>query len=173
MVHDFSTGQDQIIPTLQGEIGRFSPDGRWLFYPKVIKLGNNHYVTHVVLVDVWRTPFVRHDLLPDTDANDDVEAAWQPNSKGLIVVRRIPEAPAMSAPQLYGVTLATGSVTPLVVDLNYTNGNLVFDPTGEVLLFQRVLQANISARPELWTYNLKTHQLERIAHNASFARWLP
>src|SRR5258708_17891462 len=109
----------------------------------------------MVLVDVSSAQYVPHDILPDSDANDDVAAIWQPDLKGLIVVRRAADSPDMSPPQLYSLSLATGAATPLVVDFNYTNGNVMFDPTGEVLLFQRFSQGQPGARPDIWTYNFK------------------
>jgi len=50
-------------------------------------------VTHLVLVDVSGDLFIQHDLIPDSDPNDDVEAAWLPDSKRLIVSRRSPTVP--------------------------------------------------------------------------------
>src|SRR5258708_7247535 len=45
VVHDFTTGKDQIIQTVQGEVGQFSPDGHWPFFPQVLVPGKSQYRT--------------------------------------------------------------------------------------------------------------------------------
>ena len=173
ILHDYPTNSDTTIPSLQGEFGAFSPDGRWLYFPKVVAVGDGGYVTHLVLVDLTSNLNVQHDLVPDSDPSDDVEAAWLPDSKHLVVARRTGSSAGVDNPQLFSVDAMTGAATPLVVDPAYSQSNLSVDPTGSTLLFQRFPLSKPGARPEIWIYRLATHQLEQIAANGASPRWMP
>ncbi len=171
-IHDFKTGQDAVIQSDQGELGQFSPDGKWIYFPRVVSVGNDQSVVHLVLVDLASGLNVQHDLVPDNDLSDDVEAVWLPDSKSLIVARRL-DPSGNSGPQLYQIEVESGKTTPLIVDPEYSQSNLRLSPLGDVLLMQRFAQNQSGARPELWSYNLNTHELKRIVENAGVPGWMP
>lgn len=173
VIHDFTSGQDSVIPTVGNEVGAFSPDGKWLYFPKVVSITNSQYATHIVLVDVSAQPYVQHDLIPDSDPSDDVEAAWVPDSKAMIVARRLPHAQGTAPTQLYVIDIASQKATPLVVDPAYSQSNMSVSPTGDTVLFQRFPLGKSGARPELWTVNLKTKALQMVAPDGSAPGWLP
>jgi Tol biopolymer transport system component len=173
VIHDFTSGQDSVIPTVGNEVGAFSPDGKWLYFPKVVSITNSQYATHLVLVDVSAQPYVQHDLIPDSDPSDDVEAAWLPDSKAMIVARRLPHAQGTAPTQLYVIDIASQKATPLVVDPAYSQSNMSVNPTGDTVLFQRFPLGKSGARPELWTVNLKTKALQMVAPDGSAPGWLP
>jgi Tol biopolymer transport system component len=173
VIHDFTSGQDSVIPTVGNEVGAFSPDGRWLYFPKIVSITNSQYATHIVLADISAQPYVQHDLIPDSDPSDDVEAAWLPDSKAMIVARRLPHAQGTAPTQLYEIDIASQKATPLVVDPAYSQSNISVNPTGDTLLFQRFPLGKPGARPELWTVNLKTKVLQMVAPNGSAPGWLP
>jgi Tol biopolymer transport system component len=173
VIHDFASGQDSLIATVGNEVGSFSPDGRWLYFPKVVGNGTTQYATHLVLVDVSAQPYVQHDLIPDSDPSDDAEAAWLPDSKGMVVARRSSGAQGMAPTQLYVVDIASAQATPLVIDQAYSQSNLTVNPAGDTVLFQRFPLGKSGARPELWTVNLKTKALQLVAQNGSVPGWLP
>lgn len=173
VIHDYTTGQDKTIPALQGEFGPFSPDGNWLYFPKVLMVNDAGFVTHLVLVDLSSNLYVQHDLVPDNDPSDDLEAAWLPDSKHLIVARRAEGSAGVDNPQLFSVDVASRAATPLVVDPTYSNSNLSVDPTGNTILFQRFPLDKPGARPEIWIYRLATKQLERVSPNGASPRWMP
>jgi Tol biopolymer transport system component len=173
VIHDFTSGQDSVIPTVGNEVGAFSPDGKWLYFPKVVSITNSQYATHLVLVDVSTQPYVQHDLIPDSDPSDDAEAAWLPDSKAMIVARRLPDVQGTAPTQLYAIDIASQKATPLVVDPTYSQSNISVNPTGDTVLFQRFPLGKSGARPELWTFNLKTKALQMVAPNGSAPGWLP
>ncbi len=181
VVHDFTTNKDKLIGTVSGEMGMFSPDGKWLYFPKVVSLTTQRFVTHLVLVDVSADLYIQHDLIPDSDPNDDVEAAWLPDSKRLIVSRRSPtekktdntQPTTISGSQLYLVDAASGKAEPLVVDPVYDHKNVTLAPSGDMALFLRFPLDKPGARPEVWTVNLTTKELKLIAANGAAPRWLP
>jgi Tol biopolymer transport system component len=172
VIHDFKTEKDHLIRSTEGELGQFSPDGNWLYYPRVVDIDASHSVIHLVLVDLSSNLFVQHDLIPDSDQSDETEAIWLSDSKGLIVARRL-DASGNSGPQLYKIDISTGETTPLITDLAYAQSNLQLSPLGDVLLMQRFAFDQSGARPALWSYNLTTHELKRVVENAGIAGWLP
>jgi Tol biopolymer transport system component len=173
VVHDFASGKDSLIESQQGEVGEFSPDNKWLFFPKVLQLPDTRFVTHLVLVDISSEPFVQHDLVPDNDPSDDVGAMWLPDSKHLVVLRRPGGPGGIARSQLYRVEISTGKATPLTDDASYGQSNLSLNPTGEAIVFQRFPLGKPGARPEIWTLQLTTGELRRIAVNGAMPAWLP
>jgi Tol biopolymer transport system component len=175
VIHDFTNQTDQTIPTVQGEVGDFSPDGKWISFPKVVDLGGNNFVTHLVLVDISGGQYVQHDLVPDNDQANDVESAWMPDSKHLVVARRpqSTDVTSMAGTQLYNVEIDSGKATPIVVDPAYSNSSITLSPSGDTILFQRFPFDKPGARTELWTYNMTTQALTKIVENANFGHWLP
>ncbi len=175
VIHDFKAQTDHTIQTVQGEVGDFSPDGKWMLFPKVVDQGGGVFVTHRVLVDVSSGQYVQHDLLPDSDPANDAESAWMPDSKHVIVARRPVSADsnAVAGTQLYSIDIDNGEATPLVVDPAYSNGSAEVSPAGDTILFQRYPFNQPGARLQLWTYNLKTQELKQLADNANYGRWLP
>lgn len=174
VLFDFENNRERLIRTPQGEVGHFSPDGRWLFFPKIIQLaGTTRYVAHFVLVDLQSELLVQRDLIPDSDPNNDVELAWLPDSRRLIVTRRPPEITTMQGAQLHLIDLETGAATPLVTDPDYSSGQVAASPNGEQLAFQRFALGQSGARPQIWLYDLRTGDLRLLVNNATLPRWLP
>ena len=173
VIHNFNTKQDSVIRTVQGEVGNFSPDGRWLSFPKVVALSDGRYVTHHVLVDLTSEYLSQTDLVPDNDPADDKESAWMPDSARLLVARPSPGGQVMAAPQIFQVDLTTGNAVPLIEDQGYSQSNLVLSPTGDRLLFQRFSITKPGARTEIWMYDFATRALTKLIDNATFGRWIP
>jgi Tol biopolymer transport system component len=173
LVHDFLSDKNTKIPTANGGFGSFSPDGRWLYYPKIVMLGDNSAAVHYVLVDLSTTPFTLHNLIPDTEPISEVQAVWQADSRGLLVVQH----PAVNGPAedsgLYSIDLATGKSKLLVQGDNSDLDSLALSPTGDAIAFQRISQANNAAHPQLWLYNFPMGTLKMIADNATLPGWLP
>ncbi len=169
VVHNLNTQTDLFIPTIEGDIGSFSPDGKWLTVPKIVDPGEHHFV----LVDVSSDLPVQHDLIPDDDLSDDLEATWMADSKSLLVARMPPDLHSVTAAQLYYVDARSGQASPVVVDQTYSHTSLQVSPTGEEVLFQRFPLDNPGGHTELWTFNLATHALTRLVVNGTSGRWLP
>lgn len=174
VLFDFEANAERLIRTPQGEVGQFSADGRWLFFPKIIQLaGTTRYVAHFVLVDLESELMVQRDLVPESDPNNDVELAWLPDNRRLVITRRPPTITTMQGAQLHLIDLETNETTPLVTDGDYSSGQVAVSPNGEQLAFQRFALAKPGARAEIWLYDLTTGDLRLLASNATLPRWLP
>ncbi len=176
VIHDFTMDKDLTIPAFHGELaefGQFSPDGRWLYFPKAVELPDHNAVQHLVLIDLSSQPFAQHDLEADSDGSDDVEASWQADSKHLIVARRPAGSPGAASAHLYTVDIATGIATLLYDANDYDQGNLSISPSNDSVLFQRFENAQEGPRTDLWIYDLKTGLLKQVASDTGSARWIP
>jgi Tol biopolymer transport system component len=168
LIHHFSTGKDHVIPAQQGELGSFSPDGRWLSFPKIVALGENQYAVHMMLADLSSESYTVRPLIPDSEMVSDVEAGWRSDGQGLIVARQPPARKIAQGSALYSVDLATGVATLLIPDEGYEQSNLTM--RDDLLVFQRVALSDVNARPEVWIYHLGTQEMRRIAHDGVFPR---
>jgi len=131
-------------------------------------------VSHLVLINLSAAAPVQRDLLPDADTSDDGASAWQADSQGLIVVRRVRNADGVpQPPHLYRIDLATSVATRLVADDGYSDDSVSISPGGGILLWQRFPLNKPGARPELWVYDLATRALKQIAVDGTAPRWLP
>jgi Tol biopolymer transport system component len=181
IIYSIATGATQKIDTPQGDAGLFSPDGRWIAFPKIVSVndgaGNVRYVSHIVLADLSGDVPVQRDLLPDSDPNSDVEAMWSADSTALYVARRLPPTATggggVTGALLYRVEIATGEAVPLLTDAEYSNGGMVLDPSGERLAFQRFAIGQPGGRVEIWTLDLATRQAQKLVVDGSNPRWLP
>lgn len=173
LVHDFLTDKNITIPTANGEFASFSPDGRWLYYPKIVMLGDNSAAVHYVLVDLSTTPFTLHNLIPYTEPVSEVQAVWQADSRGLLEVRHSAVNGPAEGSGLYSIDLATGKSKPLVPGDGNDQDGLALSPMGDAIAFQQITQANSGARPQLWLYNFPMGTLKMIADNATLPGWLP
>src|SRR5262249_51472481 len=159
LIHDFAASKESAIKTPQGEVGSFSPDGNWIYFPKIVALPDGKYVGHIVLVDISKEPYVQHDLAPDNDPNNDVEVVWRADSKSMVVARRPPDVPNTQGPYLYSIDIATRKALPLVVDPAYSQNNLALSPGGSTLAFQRFALGKTGGTPEIWIMDLQTNEL--------------
>jgi len=173
VLYDFRTQKDRVITTPQGEVGHFSPDGRYIYFPKIVQLPDGRYAAHFVLVDVTSDLLVQRDLIPDTDPSNDVEVAWRADSKALFVVRRPPDSTTLQGAQLYELEIETGAARALVNEPKYSHGQLQPSPDGKTLAFQRFALGQPGARPEIWMLDLATGELRQIVQNATSPRWMP
>lgn len=172
-VHDFATGADMVIRTPQGEVGPWSPDGRWLYFPKIVEPETRRYVSHLVLVDVSGAQPVQSDLVPESEMSSDVEAAWRGEGQALFVVRRPPGSQIVQGAQIVSIDLESRTAAALIDDPAYSNGQMSVSPSGQVIAFQRFPLGKRGARSEIWVYDARTERLFQAAPEGNFPRWIP
>ncbi|MHB8628193.1 MAG: TolB family protein [Aggregatilineales bacterium] len=173
VVHDFNTNTDVTIAAPQGQVGTFSPDGRYLWFPKVLQIADGQFITHLSVIDLSSHPPLQHDLTPDTQDDDDADPIWLPDSRTLIVLRIPGDRLDTQERQIYRVDVATGKATPILDEPGYTHSNLSLNITGDQLVYQRLQLGTGVTRPEIWVYNLKTNTAHKLADDGNVPRWLP
>ncbi|MBX3063154.1 MAG: PD40 domain-containing protein [Anaerolineae bacterium] len=176
VVHDMATDTDRVINSAYGEVGVFSPDGKWLAFPQMVEVQEKAYAAHFVLVDMNSDFLTQSDIIPTDDPSNDVEGTWL-NARTLIVARQAPFQSSTGGirpgPQLYRLDVDTGQATPLFDEPNYTNGNIAVSPLQDKVAFQRFELGRQGARTEIWTLDLATGKLIQLANNALLPKWIP
>lgn len=173
LVYDFGGGDPVIIPSKYGNPGQLSPDGTQVVYPE-ITLDEASARSYLQLVDLT-TNQIRRLSNPDDPIDDDT-VAWSPDGTYLVIGRRDANA---RGKQLYKMNPADGSVTPLLIDPDYYHGLFVFDPTGTQLVIQRypdpvaLNDPDNPGLPQIWTLDLQTGELIKVADNALLPAWVP
>ncbi|MBN1680098.1 MAG: PD40 domain-containing protein [Anaerolineae bacterium] len=172
-VHDFTADSDAIIESMQGVVGRFSPDGSQLVYPVLVRgaLGQEFY-THLEIVDFDTVTRTRVSGPEDTPV-EDADAVWSPDGQILLIARRYLDERYTPGQQLYLLDLATDIIEPLVVDASYNHSAMSWDASGRRIVFQRFSLSAPGARPEIWTFDLDTGELAQVADNAFLPAWVP
>ena len=172
-VHDFVTQSDTIIESGQDVVGAFSPDGTRLVYPVLVRgaLGQQFY-THLEMADL--DALTRTSLSgPDDAPVEDGSAVWSPDGTKLLVARRALDEHFTPGKQIVLLDVATGEVTPLVVDASYNHAGMGWDAAGRQIVFQRFSLVEENARPEVWVVDLHTGALRQVAENAFLPAWVP
>ncbi len=176
LVHDFRDDSTVTISSSYGNTGELSPDGTQMVFPDVV-LTNTDSHSYLEIVDL-KTNTTR-PLSQPTDPIDDDLVSWSPDGSYLIVARRYTDDRFTRGKQLYKMNPADGSVEPLVVDPKYGNSFFTFDPTGTQLVIQRFPDpvamndpTNLGL-PEIWTLDMSTDTLTKVAGNAFFGHWVP
>lgn len=173
VIHNFTTGSDSFISAIQGQVGTFSPDGKALWFPKIVTVDNGQYVTHLVIVDVSADPPLQHDLVPDTEAIDDADPIWLPDGRSLLVLRIPAGRLDTQERQIYRVDVASGQATALLDEPGFTHSNLSLNAAGDQLVYQKLALGTAVTRPEIWTLDLKTGAKRKIADDGNIPHWLP
>lgn len=172
-VHDLQTGDDVLLFSEPGETGAFAPDGARLVYPFLVRgaLGQEFY-THLALADLIAGTQVALSGNQDAPVEDSY-ASWSPDGARLVVARRYLDERFTPGKQVYLLDVATGTVTPLVMDAACTHASPQWDPSGRWIVYQRFALDTPEAQPEVWVLDTQTGQARLLAQNMFFPAWLP
>lgn len=174
LIYDLNDQSSQFVPSRSGTMGTLSPDGTKLVFSDIdMPAGTSATVRNHLKIADLTTNEVR-DLTYIEDAVDDTMPIWHPNGRNLAFGRR-----NVRGAQIYLLNGATGEIEPLVIDESYANGLISWDPTGTQLVMQRFQLLDAQGQPtqtattEIWTYNLITDVLIRVATDAYLPQWVP
>jgi hypothetical protein len=171
---DIASRTERRIPTPQGEVGKFSPDGSIMMFPKIVQVDARSAAEHLVFVDLTTENLVQTDLLPENEPIRDIEAIWL-NAQTIITARRFisSNTTGIQGAQLFRVDIISREAVPLVDDPDYTQSDLNLSPSNEVLAFQRINFGRSGARPEIWMLDLTTQTLTMLVNNGTSPAWIP
>lgn len=175
LIYNLDTEAIQFIPSRHGSMGAFSPDGTQFIYPDVV-ITESGARTHMSIADLETLRIT--PLNEPGDPVDDERAQWAPDGASVAVGRRYLDDRYTPGRQVYRLNLASGEVSPLLVDDGYYNGYFEWHPTGVMLVVQRFPQpggtpANSEITPEVWTIDVARDTLTQIATNAFLPQWIP
>jgi Tol biopolymer transport system component len=177
-IQDFQSGEGLLIPTEQGIVGAFSPDGNSLVYPVLVQgaLGPTYY-THLEIARFEQLGVEDPEgLLLSGEreaAVEDIVAAFHPDGRHIAVSRRYLDSNYTEGTQIYLLDLTTMEAQPLVVDSAYSHGAIRWSPDGSLLLMQRYRFASNRNNTEIWMYQLQTGELTRLVNDGFAPQFLP
>jgi Tol biopolymer transport system component len=178
LVYDFDDeGSTTLIPTRNGGSDiSISPDGTKVVFPNLI-IENASARSNLLMADLTTNEVT--ELSAAAEPLDDATSAWSPDGRYLAIARRYLDDRFTRTRQLYLMDIQDQSVVPLLMDERYFNGFFSWDPQGTSLVIQRFPeltednQPNNDGTPEIWTYELDTQTLVKVATNAYLPRWVP
>jgi Tol biopolymer transport system component len=170
VVHNFTSNEDILIPAKDGEIGAFSPDGKWIYYPKFITLNDGLGAVHIVLAELLTGKL--QTLVSDSEAINENAVAWRGDSQSLIIARQPPIRQTSTGSDLYEVNISTKEATLLVPYEDNIQSDLIVSPKGDMMVFQRRPLSKTTARSRLWLYHFDSKKLQPLPEDATSARWL-
>jgi dipeptidyl aminopeptidase/acylaminoacyl peptidase len=153
-----------------------SPDGGQVVFPDVVLNANDSH-SYLEIMDL-KSSTIR-PLSNPSDPIDDDAASWSPDGSYMVIGRRYTDDRFTRGKQLYRMNPADGSVEPLLVDPKYGNSFFSFDPTGTQLVIQRspdpvaMNDPTNLGLPEIWTLDIASKTLTKVADDAFFGRWVP
>lgn len=177
MVYDFNSGETTLVPTRSGGEVELSPDGTQLIYPRVIFEEGSQARSNLQMVDLESGEII--DLTDPDEPLDDAASAWSPDGQRLVIARRYLDDRYTRTRQLYLMDMSDRSISPLTDDERYFNGYFTFDPFGQRLVIQRFPELtengdlNSDGRPEIWTLDISSGDLTKVATNAFIPQWVP
>jgi Tol biopolymer transport system component len=178
LVYDFNDGSVAAVPSRAGTSGALSPDGQTLAYPEITSPQEGQAFRSFLRV-VGLSTGSQIDLSVPDDPFEDSRAIWHPDGERLAVARRYIDERFTRGYQIFMVNPTDGTSEQLTDDPRYANQFFWFDPTGDQLVIQRFpeldenMQPNNLGRPEIWTLNIETKELIRVATNGYLPRWVP
>ncbi len=175
LVYDFRDATTEIIPSKFGNPGVISPDGTRMVFPEVV-FEENQTRSYLQMADL--TTKIIAPLTDPADPINDETAHWSPDSSYLVVARQYLDERYTPGKQLYRLDPNTKAVEPLLVDPAYNHGFFSFDPTGAALVIQRFSELadtdpDKPLLPEIWTFDIASKTLTKVADNALLGRWVP
>lgn len=179
LVYNFDDGSIIGVPSRAGSSGALSPEGTRLVYPEVTLIETVGTRTSLRSADL-ASGEVGFISTPD-DPVDDQRAAWSPDGRFLAIARRdelFARTYQIYLVEMDGIT-PVGEPRRITDDPRYANNFFRWDPTGTQLVIQRFpeldenMQPNNLGRPEIWTVDVASGELTRIAENGFIPRWIP
>lgn len=175
---DEADGENPIvfIPSTTGLTGSFSPDGDFMVFPELVFEPDSPVRAHLQIADFEDNVF--RVLSDPSEQVDDQQAVWGPTGEYIAIGRDYAETDQPGT-QIYLYDTEANTVDPLLVDSQYDHSFLRWSSDGGWLTmtrFQRFDQFGnyfTEGVLEVWTYNLETRRLHKIAENARMPEWIP
>lgn len=177
LVYDFSDDSIAVVPSNSGSNGALSPDGTQVVFAQIVIQEGQPARSYLRLADLAEQSI---DPLSEPGAPlQDERVVWRPDGQQLAIARRYQDDRWTRGYQIFLMDPDDGSVDQLTDDSRYANGFFSWDPTGAMLVVQRFPELdadgnpNTAGRPEIWSLDVASRDLTRLADNAFHPRWVP
>ncbi len=166
-LHDFATGHDLSLHTLNGLVGSWSPDGTRLV-ASVLDISQEPPVGTLYVIEAATGEAVPLALDNLEDAGSPV---WSPVDDWIAVSARRPGAGL--ARGIWIVHPDGSDATPVADQPDRAFGGPVWDASGVALLFQGVSVESLDAAPDVYLWHVGDQLPQAIAQDAFAPAWLP
>ncbi len=173
-VYDFNSDQTFNVSSRLGTSGALAPDGKRLLYPEMTTQNDEpRTVLRSADLDTGNSVIVSD---PDGATNDQA-GAWSPDGAQIAIARQ--DDTVARGTQIVLLDLRTNVSEPLTTDPRYSNSTFWWDPTGTQLVIYRFpllgedMQPDPLARPEIWTLDVASRALVKVANDAFMPAWVP
>ncbi len=174
-VYDFATQMTFSVATQNGSPGLLSPDGTHLLYPDMTfdEAGGARTTLKSALVTTGEVSLISDS---EGETNDQV-GEWSPDGTQIAIGRQ--DETFAHGIQIALLDLRSGKMTALTDDPRYSNTAFSWDATGEQLLIYRFpllgedMKPDPLARPQIWTLDVASGALAKLADNAFMPNWIP
>ena len=170
-------GELSFIPSGQGLVGEFSPDGSARVFPEVEI--NGPLVRSFLQIVFLNQAILQFQILTPSEADAfDRADDWHPEANTLAITRRYLSGDNVTSGfQVYLIDMNTYEISPLIFDPDYDHARTHWRPDGGMLLVQRVpvrrsIGGQSPERSELWLYDMDDDTLTRLTERAYLPQWV-
>lgn len=178
LVYDFPADQSLFIPSQQGFVGAFSPDGDRLIYP-VLRVGPavSMYFTHLEMAifedfsddEVFSVPISGDPEAPV----EDMAADFHPDGRTVALTRRYLDDRYTRGGQVFILDLETTQVEELIYDPRYSHGSVDWSADGNLLVMQRYDFQTMADETEIWLYEMANSEFRQIYRDGFLPEFVP
>jgi Tol biopolymer transport system component len=176
LIYDFTQGSTTALPTTSSEPGSISPDGTRIVHSELTQPSDGFTIRPYLILSNLSTN--EQTLISDVEQGyGDSWPRWRPDGQALALARRDPSFSLGDQIMLYDP--ATGEQERLTDDPRYSNSFFRWDATGAQLVIQRFplfdenMQPNNDGQAEIWTLDVATRTLTKVAANGFIPQWVP
>ena len=170
-------GELSFVPSGQGLVGEFAPDGSAMIFPEV-EVNGPLVRSFLQIVFLDRASLQFQILTPsEADAFDRADD-WHPEDDMLAITRRYLSGDNVTSGfQVYVMDMNSYEISPLIFDPEYDHGRTHWRPDGGMLLVQRTPVSTSSSgqsaeRSELWLYDMNDDTLTQLTERAYLPQWV-
>ncbi len=178
LIYDFPSTESVFIPSQQGFVGAFSPQGDRLIYP-ILRTGPavSMYYTHLEMVNLSNFDDEEIFSVPisgDAEAPlEDMAADFHPDAQKVVLTRRLLDERYTRGGQVFILDLDTMETEELIYEPIYSHGSLDWSPDGHLLVMQRYNFQAATDETEIWVYEMATGELRQIYQDGFLPEFVP
>jgi len=168
------------LPSELGDIGSWSPDGRYLLFPEIIfppdaegGEGQIDFYSHL-----YRTELVtgtRVDLSAvRAGMVEDASPAYSPDGTWIAFARRSLEPGRWTLGRQVWIMREDGTgLRNLTAEPSFNHSALSWSPDGVWLVYMRFNQSDLTQSAEIWVIQADGENAHRVAEGGYLPRWIP
>ena len=184
-IYDFASGASKSIPNTSGQMGAWSPDGKYIVFPEITSeppptpapgtpapaLQIDTFFSHLRRVTVATDAA---DNLSGDGAVEDASPVYSPLGDRLAFGRKALEQDKWTPGRQLWVMHADGSdARALTNDPFYNHSAFVWSPDGALIVYVRFDVTDAASTPEIWMMSADGASAQKLVTGGYLPQWLP